>query len=605
MKEHKPGVNPLSWKWSGKPVNLLGPVLLFGLLVRIGYMIWASRYSPFFNGPIVDAALYHKWALEIYQGNWMGREAFYQAPLFPYLLGLIYSVFNPGPWAIRIIHGMMGLGNIFLVFVLSRTLLPPLWSAAAAWLCTFYPGFVFFENHLLSETLSVHLFLWALFFSVRAVQKETLLSWTVPGLFIGLSALTKPNTLLLLVFLTIWLIATGRKHFLNTLGKASVLMLMAALVILPVTLRNWLVGGDAALISTNGAMTFVHGNNPSAVGTLALPQGFSGNIETQKKEEIEVASSLSGRPMTHREARHYWFTSSLKFLLNHPRFTSRLELLKLWRMIGNYEYADNYNMHYDENPVRYFMPLPFALLFSLATWGMLKSGWGSAEEQVYGIFLLVPFMTMMIFYMTSRYRFPAVPILTIFAARGLQSVMMILKQRRWKDLLTAGMAVVPVMVISFWPIEKRDFEARQWISEGVALMQQGNFEKAVERFGHAAEKNPSEEGLWINMGNALHSMGKPEDAIQAYEKALKVKSDGPTALMLMGVAYGEMGRFAESEAYLMRALKEMPNSGEVHLYLSFLYNKTGRKDEAKFHLKTAEEQGIQAPASLRMSLSSD
>ena len=66
---------------------------IFGvaLLVRLVH-VWQLRASPFFSLLMGDSRGYDEWARRIAGGDWLGHEVFYQAPLYPYLLGLIYAV---------------------------------------------------------------------------------------------------------------------------------------------------------------------------------------------------------------------------------------------------------------------------------------------------------------------------------------------------------------------------------------------------------------------------------------------------------------------------------------------------------------------------------
>ena len=51
-----------------------------------------SARSPFFALLMGDARGYDEWAQRIAGGDWLGHEVFYQAPLYPYLLGVIYAI---------------------------------------------------------------------------------------------------------------------------------------------------------------------------------------------------------------------------------------------------------------------------------------------------------------------------------------------------------------------------------------------------------------------------------------------------------------------------------------------------------------------------------
>ena len=54
--------------------------------------VWQIRRSPFFSLLMGDSRGYDEWAQRIAGGDWLGHEVFYQAPLYPYLLGVIYAV---------------------------------------------------------------------------------------------------------------------------------------------------------------------------------------------------------------------------------------------------------------------------------------------------------------------------------------------------------------------------------------------------------------------------------------------------------------------------------------------------------------------------------
>ena len=44
---------------------------------------------------VVDSQAYHNWAGQIAAGDWVGHGVFYQAPLYPYFLAVIYKIAGP------------------------------------------------------------------------------------------------------------------------------------------------------------------------------------------------------------------------------------------------------------------------------------------------------------------------------------------------------------------------------------------------------------------------------------------------------------------------------------------------------------------------------
>src|SRR5947209_8539402 len=88
--------------WTGTAAVFAAALLVRGLYLR---QIWDA---PFFRLRLGDAQAYHVWAQRIAGGDWLGAGVFYQAPLYPYFLGLIYRMFGEDPATIRIVQIMLG-----------------------------------------------------------------------------------------------------------------------------------------------------------------------------------------------------------------------------------------------------------------------------------------------------------------------------------------------------------------------------------------------------------------------------------------------------------------------------------------------------------------
>ena len=75
-----------------------GAIFLTALAVRLLH-VWLLSRSPFFDVLMGDAHGYDEWARRIAGGEWIGTDVFYQAPLYPYFLGVIYKVVRTQPLA--------------------------------------------------------------------------------------------------------------------------------------------------------------------------------------------------------------------------------------------------------------------------------------------------------------------------------------------------------------------------------------------------------------------------------------------------------------------------------------------------------------------------
>jgi hypothetical protein len=56
--------------------------------VRVVHL-WQIQSAPFFTILLGDSKAYDVWARQIASGDWLGTEVFYQAPLYPYVLGAL------------------------------------------------------------------------------------------------------------------------------------------------------------------------------------------------------------------------------------------------------------------------------------------------------------------------------------------------------------------------------------------------------------------------------------------------------------------------------------------------------------------------------------
>src|SRR5213594_5250843 len=80
------------------------------------------RNAPFFTLLMGDAHGYDEWAQRIAGGDWIGRDVFYQAPLYPYFLAFIYRIAGHSTILVRIVQAVIGSCSCVLVAAAARRL---------------------------------------------------------------------------------------------------------------------------------------------------------------------------------------------------------------------------------------------------------------------------------------------------------------------------------------------------------------------------------------------------------------------------------------------------------------------------------------------------
>src|SRR5512147_587828 len=68
-------------------------IFVVAWVLRLGYLVQIDAI-PLFYHLAGDGRTYDEWAQRIAGGDWLGTGVFYQAPLYPYFLGILELIFG-------------------------------------------------------------------------------------------------------------------------------------------------------------------------------------------------------------------------------------------------------------------------------------------------------------------------------------------------------------------------------------------------------------------------------------------------------------------------------------------------------------------------------
>ena len=120
-------------------------IFALALLVRVVHVL-QIRAAPFFDLKLGDAESYDSSTREIAAGNWLGNEVFYQAPLYPYFLGILYSVMGDHPLVLRLAQAVVGAFSCLLIARAARRLFSEGVGIAAGVMLALYPPAIFYGS---------------------------------------------------------------------------------------------------------------------------------------------------------------------------------------------------------------------------------------------------------------------------------------------------------------------------------------------------------------------------------------------------------------------------------------------------------------------------
>jgi tetratricopeptide (TPR) repeat protein len=586
------------------------PALIFvlALSVRLFYLAEIS-HSPFFSYPMIDAETYFQTAQVVAGGDLLaGHIAFWQPPLYPYLLGLAVAVFGENHYRLHLLHFILGAFNCVLIYWLGRRAFSEGVAKAAALIACAYGPFLYFEGEYLPPVLLVFLTLLLLLALFRAGEQVRPRTWFWPGLLLGLSAVARPDVLLFLPLALGWLIASFRRQQevgvtgrspLRWLAGSALFFVGLLLPIAPVAFRNWQVERVAVPISTNGGLNFYIGNNPDYDRVVAIRPGYAWVSLNQVPFLNKVASTA--------EQSNYFYRKSWNWIESAPGDWLRLLARKTGMYWNGHEFVRNLNFYAFRQYSRLLSALlwehglffPFGLVSPLALLGLvLILRKPRTRTGLLILFTLASSASVILFFIASRYRMPLVPVLLLFAVQAAGELWRQARQRQWRSLIPELIALAGLL---FWlnqgnyrQQEYNPAEENYWLAR-VAL-KQGDFAQTRQYLIQALRLDPNHLEARMQMGFLSLATGDLSEAEADFQAVLALQDQAPilaraAAHQSLGQVYALTKQYRRSEEEYRAAISISPGYTDARVALAKVLLEQGRLDDAETELRRAVQFG--------------
>ena len=561
-------------------------LLVVATAVRLVYL-FENRSNPFFLEPVLDAANYDQWALTIAEGGGGPTGTFTSNPFYPYLLSFIYRLFGHDLFVVRALQALAGAATCGFIYLASSRIFGRATGLAALGLSALYGPFISFEGELLAETWTTAFVSATLYLLSRSTpgEKRPGVLLFFAGLALGLAVLGRPNLLLFVPCAVAWTAWTfrdqGKKAF---LGHAAALALGVAVAITPVTARNYSEGGEFVLITAHGGVNFFIGNNEGADGWFRTPPGsrLAGGQESLIESATRVAEKELGRKLTASEVSGYWFDRAFDFMAENRAQATGLLLKKLcysWSayekpMVSNYYFNRKYSFALRRLTLGFGLVGPLALLGLAAALPMRRQlGW------LY-LFVGAYLLSIVLFFVSSRYRLPMVPALIGFAGFGAAVLIRAIRSRAWQRAALYGLVLGVLALLINIPVSgKGEDMAHVYYLLGNKASERGNGDEAIEHYERAVSMKSSAFYL-NNLGLEYKEKGRYAEAVEVYRRAIALNPRHKRPYLNLGVALRKLGRLGEAERSYLEAIEVSPRYAMAYHNLGNLYASTGRIDEA-------------------------
>jgi 4-amino-4-deoxy-L-arabinose transferase-like glycosyltransferase len=228
---------------------------LAGLAARL---LWVALEPA--TSPQADETMWLTWGAKVLPSPEVAfsplRLLFiFHPPLYLYFVGVPFALFGTLE-AVQYAQCLVGALLVPAVGLVGRRALGERAALVAAAIAAVYPELVWFASHFWAETVFTTLLWWAMERLLAADESGSTGVAAAAGLLWGLAILTRETVLYFLPVAALWL-AWRRPRGAQ---RAALLLATSALVVLPWTVRNWVVFDAFVPVSTSGALNLWQGN---------------------------------------------------------------------------------------------------------------------------------------------------------------------------------------------------------------------------------------------------------------------------------------------------------------------------------------------------------
>ena len=544
-------------------------IFAISLALRLAYFFQVKANFPGWDSPTIDPLYHDLWAKQIAAGDLLGSGPFFRAPFYAYFLGLIYAIFGASLAAAKIIQHALGALTCSVIFLFADRYFGRKVAILTAILTAFNWVMIYHEDELLLDSLLALFSVAIIWRLLRSTEKPSFGSFFISGLWLGLACITRPNYLAIFPAIFIWILLLYRLNLRKSVIYMAATVAGAAIFIAPVTARNMIIGKDTVLIASQGGINFYIGNNIHADGATAAIPEFGSTWQYSDAEYLAQSDmGRLGERLKQSEVSSFYYGRGFDFIRSHPAKWLGLMLRKLDYFWNAFEISNNQNLYFYRRfaSVTSVLPPLFWLISPLSLMGLYLITKLPGKFLIIPIFVITYMLTVIAFFVTSRFRLPVLPFLIILASLTLLEIYDSVRARNFRKS-----AIMAVIILALYILTSFDF------------------------YGISKESYAMSH---FSLGNVYLKKGLRNKALEEYTLAIEMEPCVPKAHLNRGVIYFGYNDYQRAEREFSLELEKCRISPEAHNNLSVLMRLTGRHGEALEHAREAIAQKPNYPEAI-------
>ena len=268
----------------------------------------------------------HGFTVDIVGDEWAagpgGSPTTLWPPGWPLSLAAAFALFGTSLTVAKLLNVIAGVVTIYLVYRIGEMSFGRASGLFGAGLLAFYPNLIFWSSTLYSDIYFTMWFALSIFLLLRTKDwrgREGLVGSSLLGLVVGAAVLTRGQGLMLPLFAFLFWSMFWKWQYAMT--RTSILLVAAAVVILPWSVRNVSTFHAPILVSANDGFNLRIGHSPYATGRFVAPHDLWALEPGISYTEREALFSREGRKL------------AIEYAVGHPLREIELSAKKLYYLI--------------------------------------------------------------------------------------------------------------------------------------------------------------------------------------------------------------------------------------------------------------------------------
>jgi 4-amino-4-deoxy-L-arabinose transferase-like glycosyltransferase len=521
----------LSEKRPSKLISLIIPLFLFcvAFVLRITYLSQAEENDPNISVllPSQDMYEYDFTARRYVNGDFTftARGQFSTSTFYPCILALLYKVSGNSLHFVRVFQALLSSLTVVLLYLMALRFTGEALAAICGLVLAFYGLSIYFSAVILPATTILFFYSLMLLLVVEYRENRNKTVLALAALMLGVCIVARGNNIIILPFFAVCVYADGTLS--SKQRRANVALVLLAVGVVPGlwALAKLLLAKGASPNLSQGLYAFLPGNTYDSTGIFwDIPPSAQEIFASSGESYLRGVIGL------------------IKGILDHPMQWLWVEARKILAFWIGFEPANNVSYYVSrEFSSLLQIPLPsFGLVSALGLLGMVAHFREKKRLSVLYLMTAGTFLSVIIFFILSRYRLIIVPTLILFSALAIERIWKHLTTRRYARAAGLVMAAIILLLLTrsgnirfLYPDSYlRYFESMARHNAAVAFITQGKPGLGEVQLRRLLESDPHFPHAYATYALLCEAQGRRGEAVRIIEQGLSMIPSDKTLLAI-------------------------------------------------------------------------